>query len=444
MDTPIFVKLVGIGGEDNIYINLRVNGGDSPGDTLCPHKKFAIKKNFREPIVSHMENYYLTLVTLGFPAVEVPLTIVNNIQSGETQTNPNLTEWSFCFTFSGNDYQEYVQYIPYNNLSVNPPSSNPPNFTQVFTNYYFVDNYNVLLDMFNTTLSNIYSSMWTANSIALGALGLTANDEPFFIYDSQTEKFSLIYNKLFIGNVDLFYSDSFSVYFPGFWDFYFGTNTPNLKDHQFIFSSLPNNEYDVNNNFNDQQYSGSGSYLNTINQIIITSNTLRTRFEYSTTDDSSQLSYSNIIFSLNPLLETQKESKSKLVYVTNGTYRIDDIISEGDIRQLDLNVFYTDNNGNIYDICIPKNFSGVMKLLFMKKTLKTLHIIYTMSLNYIKKLTPVSANDQRIDLREDKHDEYPVFKGPKNVDYFNLPPSSGSSATSSSSTTDFTYIMSFR
>jgi hypothetical protein len=131
---------------------------------------------------------------------------------------------------------------------------NPPNYTQVFTNYYFVDNYNVLLDMFNTTLSNIYSAMWTANSIALGALGLTANDEPFFVYDSQTEKFSLIYNKLFIGNVDLFYSDSFSVYFPGFWDFYFGTNTSNLKDHQFIFSSLPNNEYDVNNNFNDQQY----------------------------------------------------------------------------------------------------------------------------------------------------------------------------------------------
>lgn len=369
---PIIVKFDKPSGPDNIYVNIFVKGGDDTNDAYCPHKKFRIRKNFNQPILEHMENYYLSLVTLTFPAIEVPLTIINNIQPGATQTNTNLTDWSFCFSYNGDDYQEFVQYIPFNNYPPPPaPSQNPPTYTQTFNSYYFVDNYNVLLDMFNTTLSNIYAAMWTKHAIDLTVIGLTVNDEPQFIYDSTQEKFILIYNKNFIGNVKLFSSDSFTVHFPGFWTFYYGTNTPNFKDYEFIFSTLLNNEYDVNNNYNEQQYSGSGSYLNTINDVILTSNSLRTRFEFTTFNEGDQLSFSNIIFSLSPLLETAKESKSKLVYATNGTYRLVDIVSNGTIRELDINVFYTDNNGNIYDICIPKNFSASMKILFMKKSLKT-------------------------------------------------------------------------
>lgn len=367
---PVVVKLQDIEGPDNVYLNIQVSGGDVD-DPSCPHKKFRIRKSFNQSIIDHMENYYLTVVTLSFPAVEVPLTIINNIQTGSSQNNPNLTDWSFCFTYNGNDYQEFVQYIPYSNLSTAPPSQNPPTYSQTKSQYYFVDNYNVLIDMFNTTLSNIYAALWAAESVPLGALGLNANDNPQFIYDQEQNKFILIYNKLFVGSgIQLFTSDTFTVFFPGFWTYYLGTNTNNFKDYLFIFMDLLNNEYDTDNNYNSQQYDGSGSYLNTINQIILTSDSLRTRFEFSTSDSDNQLSYSNIIFSLSPLLETAKESKSKLVYVTNGNYRLVDIISNGSIRELDINVFYTDNKGNIYDICIPKNFSASMKLLFLKKNME--------------------------------------------------------------------------
>lgn len=365
---PVIVKVQKPDGPDHVYINIQV-AGDNTTDPTCPHKKFRYRQNFNQPILSHMENYYLSVVTLTFPAVEVPLTIINNIQTGATQSNPNLTDWSFCFTYNGNDYQEFIQYIPFNNFSVAAPSQNPPNFTQVNSSYYFIDNYNVLLEMMNTTLSNIYAAMWAAESVSLGALGLTVTDEPQFIYDEQQQKFILVYNKLFIGNgIQLFTSDTWSVYFPGFWTRYYGTSTINFKDYEFIFATLLNNEYDTDNNSNSQQYDGSGSYLNTINQVILTSNSLRTRFEFTTSDSSTELAFSNVIFSLTPLLETAKESKSKLVYVANGIYRLVDIISNGTIRELDISVFYTDNKGNVYDICIPKNFSASMKLLFMKKS----------------------------------------------------------------------------
>lgn len=369
---PFYVKQVGFGGQDNIYMNITVRGDDT-GNQAQPHKTFTFSQWFPEPIVRNVENYYLSIVSLAFSATEVPLHIMNNIQPGQGQTNPNLTDWSFCFRYSNTDYQGFIEYIPYNNLPVpSPPSANPPTYTQSRTNYYFVEHYNVLVNMINATLYNLYIQMYGAHSAALSALGLTANDAPYFLYDDTNEKFKLIYNKLFVGNgIDLYFSDTFSIFFPGFFTFYYGTGLTNGKDYRFIFETRPYNEYDTDNNFNEQMYSGSTTNLNTINQIVVTSNTLRTAFEFVTTDDSTtSYGYSNVIFSLLPDLPTPKDQKSRIVYVTNGQYRLIDIVGQGNINQLDFNVYYTDNSQNIYPINVPNGMVANAKIIFMKKTLK--------------------------------------------------------------------------
>lgn len=371
---PFYVKHVGPDGPDNIYVNITVMGANT-GNPTQPHKTFSFSQRFSEAIIKNIQHYYLSIVSLGFSSTEVPLHIMNNIQPGPTQTNPNLTDWSFCFEFNNITYQDFVEYIPYNNMPVPPPpSTNPPEYTQFHTNYYFVDHYNVLVRMFNQTLQTIYTNMFNANVAAFGIIGLTANDYPFFIYDENDEKFKLIYNKLFVANsIDLFFSDSFNVFFPGFYTYYNGTGTNNCKDFRVIFENAPDNVYDPTRNVNSQMYSGSPSNLNTINQIVITSNTLRTAFEFATNDVSiNNYTYNNVIFSLLPNLETPKNSKSRLVYVTNGTYRLIDIISEGSINQLDFNVYYTDNKGIIYPISIPDGMIGNAKIIFIKKSQKNL------------------------------------------------------------------------
>lgn len=226
--------------------------------------------------------------------------------------------------------------------------------------------------MFNQTLTNIYTAMYTANAAAFNLLGLTVNDAPYFLYDDTSERFRLVYNKLFVGNgIDLYFSDSFSVFFPGFFTYYYGTGLTNGKDYRFIFENVVDNVYDTTHNFNIQMYSGSPTSLNTINQIVVTSNTLRTAFELVTNDDTNNnYGYSNVIFSLLPNLETPKASKSRLVYVTNGQYRLIDIVSTGNINQVDFNVYYTDNVQNIYPISIPEGMAANAKILFMKKSLK--------------------------------------------------------------------------
>ena len=188
MSNPFYMKPVPLGGPDNIYVNISIRGDDT-GNQSQPHKTFTFSQYFPEPIIRDVQNYYLSIVSLAFSATEVPLHIMNNIQPGQGQSNPNLTDWQFCFTYNNVDYPEFVEYIPYNNLSVPaPPSSNPPNYTQAHTNYYFIDHYNVLIKMFNQTLENIYADMYNANTLAFTGLGLTGNDAPFFIYEDDIDK----------------------------------------------------------------------------------------------------------------------------------------------------------------------------------------------------------------------------------------------------------------
>lgn len=374
ISNPLFVKLPPSSGADNIYINISVLG-ENTGNPSQPHKTFTFQTRFPEPIISNIENYYLSIVSLAFSITEVPLHIIDNIQPGIAQSNPNLTDWSFCFTYNNVDYQSFVQYVPYNAMVIPPaPSQNSPSYSQVYTNYYFVDNYLVLVKMFNTTLQSIYAAMYSANVVAFTGLGLTANDYPYMIYDDTTEKFRFIYNKLFIGNgIDLYFSDTFNVVFPGFFTYYYGTALANGKDYKLIFENEPTNGYDTTHNANSQMYSGSPSNLNTINQIVVSSNTMRSSFEIVTTDTnqgSNSFGYSNVIFSLLPDLDTPKASKGRLVYVTSGQYRLIDIISTGPLTQIDFNVYYTDQNGNIFPISIPEGMVANAKLIFMKKSLK--------------------------------------------------------------------------
>lgn len=374
---PLYIKHPTLGGPDNVYINIAIKGSNTNNQSQ-PHKTFTFSQYFPEPIIRDIQNYYLSIVSLAFPATEVPLHILNNIVPGSTQTDPNKTDWVFCFTYNNGsvstDYSQNVEYIPYNSSPVpSAPSANAPGYDQQYTSYYFIENYNVFVKMFNQTLVSIYTAMYNANVAAFGILGLGANDYPFFIYDDSREIFRIVYNKLFVSSgIDLYFTDTFNVFFPGFFTYYYGTGNTNGKDDRVIFENAPNNIYDVTHNFNEQMYSGSPANLNTINQIVVTSNTLRTAFEFVTTDDTNNnFGYSNVIFSLLPNLETPQASKSHITYVTNGQYRLIDIVSTGQINQIDFNVYYTDNNQNIYPIQIPEGLSANAKILFMKKSLKT-------------------------------------------------------------------------
>lgn len=352
---------------NNVYVNLQIKGSDNSNPTL-PHNMMSFSESYSNLLLGNMEEYYITVVTISIPTHSVPLIdMYGNIQTGSTQGNPDLTDWYLCYTCNGHNYGGYVEYSPLNNLSKPlAPSNNPPTYEATSSPYYYVSNYNNIVTMINTRLKQSYNLMFAAEP-SLGLAGLTVNDQPYITFDDETNKFTLVYNKLLIGLVDLYMNDRLNIKLPGFYTYFAGVSTG--RDYKIIFEVLPNNSLSATLNVNSQQYAGSPSAFQTINQLVITSSSIRGRGEFVTTNQSSQLPFPSILFSLNPLLETPKDQKSTLIYTASGSYRLVDITGSGDLRNLDLGVYYTDQNNNLLPIYLHKGSVATVKLLFVKKSL---------------------------------------------------------------------------
>lgn len=346
--------------DNNIYVNIQINGdaNNNTGNIYQPHKQMTFSQAFNDSFINDIDNYYASVVTLTVPSHSIPLIYFDDIDTSQT-TNPNLTTWVFTFSFNGNDYSEAVEFNP-------ATTQQPPLIPGSQSSYYNLSNYNSLVLMLNNTLASIYSDLYTDPAVA--GFGLGPGDRPFMFFDEDKEKFTLVYNKDFIGSgIQLFCSDSFNVKFPGFLMTYYGVSGNN-KDYLFNFINLPNNGFDANSNVNVQQYSTVQNFQ-TINQLIVSTNSLKCRNEYVLSESSNLLASSSVLFSLNPLLENLKSQKSMLVYTTNGNYRLVDILSRGHQKNLDISVFYTNANNQLFPVFIAENESATIKLGFFKKSL---------------------------------------------------------------------------
>lgn len=351
---------------DNVYFNLQIKGSNAGTGKYDPHARAEFNQSFANFYLTHCSHYYASAVTVSVPTHNVPLAIFNNIQSGRTQTDPNLSNMYLCFGYGGDYYGGYIRYVPSSNKPEPlPPSANPPSYKQFPDTYYNVYNYNQLCRMINATISFHYSNFYTAHP---GVNGLSVSDSPYMIFDDINNRFSLIYNKKFLSSgIELFYNDAFSIKFGGFDDYFFGVSGDE-RDYSFRFIDSKNNSYDANNNFNRQMYS-SISPWQSINQVLLISTSIRTRSEWIGTNDSSDINAPSILFSLNPDFLTPSEMKSKITYTTSGNYRLVDVLGTGDLQTLNMSLYYTDQNNNIYPFHLAEGEVATIKLLFVKRTL---------------------------------------------------------------------------
>lgn len=344
----------------NIYINIQIRGGTSSSFGIYqPHLPMRFSSSFNDSFIEDMQHYYVSIVTLTVSTHSLPLFIFDDIDL--TQTNPNQTEWVLSFVYNNNIYQDYVPYIP----STSQPAPTPLSFN---TTYYYGYNYLSIVRMLNQCLITIYQTMFAANSVALGTLGLTNTDYPYFIWNNQKKTFSLIYNKLFVGSgIQFFQNDSMNVKLNGFDTNFNGVRGDSL-DYEFVFETMTETDYDATNNQNEQQYSCVQNFQ-TINQLVVISNSLKCRSEFILSENNSLLNSSSVLFSLNPLLESEQSQKSTLVYTSNGAYRLVDVLSRGNQRQLDMAVYYTTSDGTFSPVYLAKNEVCTLKLGFFKRSM---------------------------------------------------------------------------
>lgn len=189
----------------NLYYDINVVSDYNPtlAGTTAPALTFnEIRQN---PIIQYPEDYLLSVVRFSLETPTLPI-FIPQVLLGQPNPNKLIYAWGMSVT----DYsvappvtdflaqQENWIYIP-DDLSITPPSG-ALTFQDLTTNYYYVNEFSLVLQYANNALKSAFTN-FNAQLVAAGkpALGTTAgtpanisqNYCPQMFYDPASEIFSL-------------------------------------------------------------------------------------------------------------------------------------------------------------------------------------------------------------------------------------------------------------
>ncbi len=342
---------------DNIYYNIIFNHNNVNGE-IPTIAQYSFTNTI--PILNKPDDYYCSIIRFSIPLSEVPLYIMRIVPN---QGNPNLTPMIIGIKYNNNYYYQNIVYSPDNNLPV--PVQNQP--SQVITPYYYVYSYQNLLNAINSALVTQYAAFVTANP---GAPQASPNVAPFIYYNPTTKLFSLVIEQswattgsnqaLLYGNELLFnYLDAFETYFYGF-------NQPNGLDYSFQIYNDPSNlsgtVYTIT-----QEYSSINNW-NSLQKILLTTLSIPIAQEFlPTMRYASQSSTAPIITDFIPILDGPGETRSVAVYNPTTQYRLVNMLGTTPLMKIDLNLYWSDHENNIYPIYISNGNQASVKIGFFNK-----------------------------------------------------------------------------
>lgn len=346
---------------DNIYVNV-VFDHTPPYDNLPTSSEESTQAEYRVtktiPILDKASDYYCSVIRFDLPLNIVPLYIFPIIPN---QANPNLSPMIIGVRTGGVNFSQNLIYV------ANNPYTAPSQvgaITQVITPYYFVYQYQNLIDSLNTALAAAF--------VAAGSPG--GGTAPYFFFDPVTQFINLIANNTFItAPATLFWNESLNNYLDAFHVNFLGYNQPQGRVFDFIF--------DTGNNFlapvppfiaGDRKYSQQYNVINywsSLRKIIITSNSIPIQNEFTPSNNSGISATLPIITDFVPSLEFAGQGRSIAYYYPTGQYRLVDMKSDLPLYTIDFKVYWQDKHGNTYPLNISIFQQGSIKLAFLKKSI---------------------------------------------------------------------------
>lgn len=331
--------------DNHVYYNVIIpNAGTTP-----------VLASFMEtrttPLVMNPSEYHLAIVRFSVPSSLVPLFL---FQDGV---------YKVTLSYSGILFTETVQFIQTNQTDTSD------------RNVYIFQNF---IDMVNAALLAAF------NAAVIAAPGPLPDFAPELVFDTATQltylKVDPKWNPATLNpTLQIWFNTalydkfgSFNVNFNGY------TNA--LQNYQFIV------EYTGGNLFNDLDYPAAATskpflhmmqtgvsigYMSNVKTIVFTSTSIPGKAEYipSITGNSND-NFRNILIDFEPLDEGNTVSNINNIYwqyYPQGPYRLVDLQSTQPITNVDLQVSWQDELGNLSPIYIAPGRSLTVKMLFQKK-----------------------------------------------------------------------------
>jgi len=396
--------------KDNVYLNVvvdhpRVTFPTTPAIPSIGAVPFnAIYNQARSiPIIDKCSDYYLSVLNIEIPTDEIPLMIMPIVPN---QANNNLTPFIIGIEYNGVTFPVQLIYLPGKNQIFAPPLGfqNLPN--QRIDPYYFVYDYQTLINMVNGSLRQAYIN--SGLSVLLPGIR-----EPYFYLDPITSLVSLVVHRSFttltaplVAVPQIYMNYALQVYFDSFQWFFNGYDQPNGNDLSLILN--PNTAFNLilyPNGIpypNDNQsyvYSGTAAtdpptyfrfteeysaleYWASLKRIIVTTNSIPINREFVPSIvltpnpinpipiPSDQTVTIPVLADFVPILDrTAGNSRGIAYYYPRAQYKLVDLISDSPLQNIDLIFYWQDLEGNLYPIQISLFQEITIKIAFFKKSL---------------------------------------------------------------------------
>ncbi|HMG17002.1 MAG TPA: phage minor capsid protein [Saprospiraceae bacterium] len=383
---------------DNVYLNvvldhtaLNYNNLVSPtiivGQIPEP-SHYDTTKNIA--ILDKCSDYYCSVLRFSIPLDTVPLLIMPIVPATVTQNpqpNPNLTPFIVGIRYAGINYPIQLQYIPRNSLIA--PIQNIVN-QQVITPYYYVYQYQELIETINIAIAAAYAA-----SPIPALFAPTILTAPYFFLDPANNLISLIVPTIWTdifgppltSQPTIYINTLLETYLDSFNYTFFGADQPDGRDYEFLLSApfIPTPDqifyppnYFLVPGFNPilfyrftQEYSVL-EYWTSLRKILITSNTLSNNPEFVPSDDNinSNSVQFPILMDFVPQIEQSSGTSRSLVYYTpSAQYKLNDLLSDQPLQKIDIRVYWQDRDGNIYPLEISAFQQAELKIGFFRKSL---------------------------------------------------------------------------
>ncbi len=358
--------------QDNVYYNVEFLG--APITAYGQVQQMIYDVTLNDAIVNNSGSYYMSVVDFAIPLTSVPLMI---FPVAPNSALTNASTLNLNFVVNGVVQPSFnVTFVP-ERLDLPQPNQNDP-LIPIITPYYFVYSYESMINMMNTTLTNAFNSMVAA----FPAIVQSLNKAPFFTYDPSTQLISLITHISYATNtaptdtVLIQVNSDLSVYLQGF--SYNYLKRSGLPFSQFNITSYGENGY-PSNVFpatitgyisTTESYVSIGSWSD-LKKIIITTNSLPIAGESiargATPGNIVNPQY--ILSSFTPQVEAAGEQRSTIYYNPSSQYRLIDIISDMEVRRIDVTIYWEDFRNNWYIMDLQPNDNATVRLFFGKKDL---------------------------------------------------------------------------
>lgn len=394
-------------GKDHIYYNIEISNSVNKNGNKDPRGiPASYSENLTQPIINNPSDYYLTILRFTIPGSGIPI-LTMDIQPN--QPDINLTPYSFTLNYNNIHIQKFIMFKNWNNQNL----PRPPNPIRANDPYYFIFEYNIMIQMMNTALKEAFNELVAAVAPAV----LPVTEPPFFIYDETTQLISIIaqknYSPILAGeetvkiyaNTALYtrFLSSLFVQFDGY-------NKNDGRNYHILFPPVQvttiSDTIDILPKYNDSFVSGANptqmygnryytgsvnnppeylintqeyntiQYWNSFKKIVFTTNLIPIQSEYVPSSSTSgnnhtvgTVAFRPILTDYEPLLSAAGDCRSELQYFNQGEYRLVDLISTSPLQKIDIQVYWEDFDNNLYPVMIASNQLATIKMLFVKKDL---------------------------------------------------------------------------